>query len=238
MSGPGRSRKGGQMLRLLRTMALLLTATAASFAAQAQPASETPQGAVIIAPDGSQPDIHGAIRQLGRQGEELQRSVQDSLKKLQELQSGLKQNLNDVDTAVQRTDELIAMLTEYRKMIGSDSEAYKLLQQGEAMSQEMAHRAEADADPEIQKSSRFFREDAAKLASIRKDFLEKSTEMVRDMERLGRLKNRMVFTRQLYAMDQFVKNAETYLNIVKDDAERMRAYANGLSTMGQPALTH
>lgn len=225
------------MLRLHRITALLLAATAASFAAPAQPASETAPDPAIIAPEAAQPDIHGAVRQLGRQGEELQQSVQGSLNKLRELQSALKQNLNDVDTAIQRTDALIAMFAEYRKMIGSDSEAYKLLQQGETMAQEMAHRAEADPDPEIQKSARFFQDDAAKLANIRRDFMEGSTEMVRDMERLGRLKHRMAFTRQLYAMDQFVKNAESYLNIVKDDAERMRALANGLSTMGQPALT-
>jgi hypothetical protein len=160
--------------------------------------------------------------------------------KVQDLDSDLKKNEQDVEATGKDIDECLVVLRTAASRLAPDAETRIALRKQEAGVRDLAIRAEVHSDPEIRKQAGFFQQKHAELRALNRSVEETRTRLVTQIDRLEELKVQLEFNRAAVQIGEAVKGGEASLDSIQTivaDAQRLAADLDSFGKASAAAAT-
>lgn len=146
--------------------------------------------------------------------------------KLQELETDLRNNQQDVEATGKDIDACLVVLRAAADRLAPDAEARIALRKQEAGVRDLAIRAEVHSDPEIRKQAGFFQQKNSDMRALNRSVEETRTRLVTQIDRLEELKVQLEFNRAAVQIGEAVKGGEASVDSIQpivSDAQRLAA---------------
>lgn len=146
--------------------------------------------------------------------------------KLQELETDLRNNQQDVEATGKDIDACLVVLRAAADRLAPDAEARIALRKQEAGVRDLAIRAEVHSDPEIRKQAGFFQQKTTEMRALNRSVEETRTRLVTQIDRLEELKVQLEFNRAAVQIGEAVKGGEASVDSIQpivSDAQRLAA---------------
>jgi TolA-binding protein len=160
--------------------------------------------------------------------------------KLQELETDLRNNQQDVEATSKDIDECLAVLRAAAERLAPDAEARIALRKQEAGVRDLAIRAEVHSDPEIRKQAGFFQQKTTDMRALNRSVEETRTRLVTQIDRLEELKVQLEFNRAAVQISEAVKGGEASVDSIQtivSDAQRLAADLDSFGKNAAAAAT-
>ena len=157
-------------------------------------------------------------KSLGNDALELKTETEQGLKRLNELEERLKQNVQDTKNAGKTIDELLSLLGQAADRLKPEGVYRKTLKAVEDTVRDYANRAATDPDPEVRKLADSFKNRAERIAALGRDAEQLRTSFLAHIDRLSQQKHRLEFSTALAETDEFIKNARAYFDTLNNIA--------------------
>jgi hypothetical protein len=157
--------------------------------------------------------------------------------KMQELETDLRNNQQDVEATGKDIDACLGVLRAAADRLAPDAEARVALRKQEAGIRDLAIRAEVHSDPEIRKQAGFFQQKNSDMHALNRSVEETRTRLVTQIDRLEELKVQLEFNRAAVQIDEAVKGGEASIDSIQPivaDAQRLAA---DLDSFGKASAT-
>jgi hypothetical protein len=153
--------------------------------------------------------------------------------KLQELETDLRNNQQEVEATSKDIDECLVVLRAAAERLAPDAEARIALRKQEAGVRDLAIRAEVHSDPEIRKQAGFFQQKNSEMHALNRSVEETRTRLVTQIDRLEELKVQLEFNRAAVQISEAVKGGEASVDSIQTIVSDAQRLATDLDSFGK-----
>lgn len=181
------------------------------------------------------PDIKALSKDITEQGNRLLEDAQSALKRADDLEPKLQESQKnfDLELAKKNVNEMVATLRTARDRLSPDKTYRKALAKAEFTIRDLSSLAEASADPTIRAMKSYYEQVASEIVELQRGSEELRNQLTVEIDRFERMLDRIAFTRTVAGIEEFMQQARSYLEIMRNIGARARGFGNSVENFGQ-----
>jgi hypothetical protein len=194
--------------------------------AQVSPLPGAPTPVSPAAPQANQTNPSEIAKGLGEDALKLRDETVRGANRLDQLQKELDANLTNTTNAKKLVDDLLTLLRETASRLSPEGAYVKTLNAEESTVRNFASQAGANRNPEVRALARSFEGNADEIAKIRRQAEQTRTQFIGEIDRLEQRREILDFSVAAAQIDQFIKNAHEYLDVVSNIANNTKVLSD------------